>query len=95
MQAQRRSDVSGQDEEERVEVVQGTSALSSEAAMVWGLDVYEGNAAPDLYPTSYVHIAPLLLGVMYKQLSMAQTRFCSLQHFTESSGDPVQADLGC
>lgn len=70
------------------------SELSDEDMEEGGLNMDEGDGAPDADPTAYVHIPPLLLRVMYQQLSVTRTRVRSLQQFTESWGDREQSDLG-
>ncbi|CAL8461615.1 g1146 [Coccomyxa elongata] len=67
------ADVGCLDGSEQAEVVQDAGMLSSAAADVGELDMNEGDAAPDDKKTTYVHIPPLLLRVMYQQLTI----FCT------------------
>ena len=53
-----------------------------------------GEQAPDLLATALVHVPPLLLRFMYKQLPLVWTRVRGLQHFLESWEDWEQSDLG-
>jgi hypothetical protein len=58
------------------------------------IDEDEGEAAPDFLAVACVHIPPLLLRVMYQQLSAVWSTVRSLQQFPESWEDREQSNLG-